>query len=363
MEPEERAAWIALAACPALVPSSLRSLLQSFGSARAVYEADAGEWAARTRMRVQTQQAWLAWRKRHAPALSVEPALAQRGIRCVLPEDIDYPEGLRHLQAPPAALFVSGPAWPWRQRSLAVVGTRRASRYGLEVAAWIGETLAAAGWNVISGLALGIDGAAQKAALDAGCSTAVLACGVDLCYPPAHQSLYQRLRERGALISEYAPGTPVQRYQFPERNRLIAALAEAVVVVQAGEQSGALVTADWALELGREVYAVPGPITSVMYKGSNRLLQSGARVLIDPADLLADFGVVTAPQQPASGVPARWRELYEALGEGATAVALAAWLQQPLGVVYGGLLELEMGGWAEKRPGGVYAARPRSVCK
>ncbi|MCL6515649.1 DNA-processing protein DprA [Alicyclobacillus sp.] len=349
---EERGASILLAACPRLEPSSLRRLLRAFGSAEAVVHAAREGRLTGGGIRPATAAALAAWLER-TQAKALEERLAHRGIRCLVRGDAAYPAPLEDLADPPTVLFVRGDLprqWP---RAVGIVGTRRATAYGLEATRWIAETLAGAGWVVVSGLAIGIDGQAHQTALERGRSVAVLGCGVDVCYPSQHRALYDRMCTTGAVLSEYPPGTPVAKHHFPERNRLIAALSEALVVVQAGDRSGALVTVDWALDLGRPVYVVPGPITSQLFRGSNRLLQQGAEPLVDPLDLLQALGG-EAPPAAAQPVPERWRALYEALAEGGNAASLAAWLQMPIDWVYTGLLELELAGCIERQPGGGY---------
>ncbi len=273
--------------------------------------------------------------------------------------DENYPVSLLDLMDPPLVLFGMGDAryLAGDVKKVAVIGTRRASGYGLECANWIAKTLADNGVTVVSGLALGIDAAAHNASVCApGSTVAVLASGVDVCYPSSNRGLYENILRAGALVSEYAPSAVAAKHRFPERNRLIAALSSHVVVVQAGEKSGALRTVDAALELGRDVYVVPGPITSVHFRGSHRLLQQGAQVLVDPNDVLLDLNVTTLqtslrnPQR----VPERWSGLYELLTEAITAQDLARQLAVPPAHVYSGLLELELLGAVQRLPGGFY---------
>jgi DNA processing protein len=354
MESTKREYAIALAMCPRLERVSLRRLVTTMGDAETVWQSPTTDLAEAVALRPSTLKALAEWCKPKGPP-PFEAILSRRGIHCLVLGDRAYPQRLLDLPDPPLVVFAEGrleilPERPW----VAVVGTRRASTYGLEAAAWVGQTLAQAGFGVISGLALGVDGACQQAVLDAGGVTlAVLACGTDVCYPRAHRSLYQQIRECGLLLSEYPPGASVAKHRFPERNRLIAALAEALVVVQAGEKSGALVTADAAIELGRDVYVVPGPITSLHFRGSNRLLQDGARPLVDPHDLVLELGG-SAETQPVKSPPERWLPLYEALVETQTADALASQLDWPVAQVYAGLLELELDGWIQRAPGGGY---------
>ncbi len=206
--------------------------------------------------------------------------------RWIDPDSADWPARLTHLESPPEGLWRLGTVGVTTP-SVAIVGSRRATFAGVEIAASIARELGSAGIQVISGMALGIDAAAHTGALDAGGSTiAVLGCGIDVCYPPRHTDLRARIIGSGSLISEEPAGTPPFKYNFPKRNRIIAALAQAVVVVEATERSGALSTARWAADLGREVLAVPGSIRSRQSSGTNLLIRDGVRPFLGIADLL-----------------------------------------------------------------------------
>ncbi len=206
--------------------------------------------------------------------------------RWVDPSSPDWPVRLAHLEAAPHGFWQLGavaPATP----CVAIVGSRRATFSGVEIARSIGGELGAANIQVISGMALGIDGAAHRGALEAGGTTvAVLGCGIDVCYPPRHAELRSQIIAAGSLITEETEGTPPFKHNFPKRNRIIAALASAVVVVEATERSGALSTARWAADLGREVLAVPGSIRSRQSSGTNLLLRDGVRPFLGIGDLL-----------------------------------------------------------------------------
>lgn len=236
--------------------------------------------------------------------------LTARGVGAVCSHTAGYPEALLDLDDPPAVLYFTGPAERLNRLvegpPVAVVGTREASRYGLEVAHALGRGLAAAGVTVVSGLALGIDAAAHRGSLEGGSGgLAVLASGVDVPYPQRHRRLHERIRERGAVLSELPPGHLAHRWSFPARNRIMAALGPLTVVVEAAELSGSLITAGFAADLGREVAAVPGQVTSRRAEGSNRLLRDGAAPVRGAEDVLDDlFGVGTRPGRAASASPA-----------------------------------------------------------
>lgn len=207
--------------------------------------------------------------------------------RCIERGAPGWPPRLEDLAHPPQRIWINGTVGP-AHPAVAVVGARRCSEVGIRVTEWLAGRLVAAGVQVISGLALGIDGAAHRAALAASGSTvAVLGCGIDICYPRQHTPLRDAVLERGSVLTEEPPGRGPEPWLFPKRNRLIAALCVAVVVVEASERSGALSTARHAADLGREVLAVPGAISSEMTRGSNRLIQDGATPILDVSDVIA----------------------------------------------------------------------------
>jgi DNA processing protein len=266
--------------------------------------------------------------------------LERLAIDAVCRHDRCYPVALRSLPDAPGTLFVTGGLERFKSstaRTMAcVVGTRRPSSYGLEVAQELGRGLAAAGVTVVSGLALGIDAAAHRGALEGGGRPiAVLACGVDRVYPRANRSLYQRVRERGTVISELPPGHPPFRWSFPARNRIMAGLSAITVVVEAADRSGSLITADFAHDLGREVGAVPGWVTSRMASGSNRLLrEGGAAVIRGVGDVLDDlygagvrpYGALSRREGAAAQLEPRLRRVLDGIeaGEAIEAVARGA---------------------------------------
>ena len=225
-------------------------------------------------------------------------SLRASGLRFVGRSEPGYPPLLRELHDPPVGLFLRGDAEAELLASpaVAIVGARACSSYGAQIARMLGRELAAAGLVVVSGLARGVDGEAHRGALEAGGKTvAVLGCGVDRDYPAAHAQLARGIVETGLVVSEYAPGVEPAPWRFPARNRIIAGLAAATVIVEARERSGALITADFALEAGREVFAVPGEITSALSVGTNALLRVGATPLTSADDVLESLGIEPAP--------------------------------------------------------------------
>ena len=248
----------------------------------------------------------------------------QSGIRCLVHGDADYPAALVDTRQAPPVLWARGRPALAAQRQVAIVGTRNASSTGLRVAQQFATACAESGVGVVSGLALGIDGAAHRGALEAGGTTiAVLGTGVDVPYPPRHRALQERIAHEGLLLSEVLPGDRGHAGTFPQRNRLIAALAELTIVVEAGQESGALITARVADELHKPVAAVPGSVLAPECVGSNALVRDGALVFCSPDDLRLALGVerraAAAPRLEGDAA-----ECWDALQRGAADVATLA---------------------------------------
>jgi DNA processing protein len=265
------------------------------------------------------------------------------------PGDPLFPERLRAIFDPPPAVYLRGDGEPelLGRGAVAVVGARSCSPYGAQVARRLGRELAAAGLVVVSGLARGIDGEAHRGALEAGGTTvAVLGCGIDRDYPASHARLSRRIEEHGLVVSEYEPGVEPAPWRFPARNRIIAGLSEAVIVVEARERSGALITADFGLDEGREVFAVPGEITSSLSFGTNALLKLGATPLTSSHDVLDALGI-ERPEAVAAAVDVSpdATHLLELVREApAAADELAARGTLDAGAVSVALTELELAG-------------------
>lgn len=225
----------------------------------------------------------------------------QQGIQVLTWEDETYPRRLKEIDQPPPVIYLRGDLRGEDELSVAIVGTRRATAYGRQVTEEIATFLAQNGITVISGLARGIDTFAHQAAVNAGGRTlAVLGCGVDIIYPPENRRLGEQILSSGALVSDYAPGTQPDGPNFPPRNRIISGLSLATVVIEAGNTSGALITATFAAEQGREVFGVPGNIHAPQSQGVNRLLQQGAHVLLKPQDLMDVLNLGQAQEHQAA---------------------------------------------------------------
>lgn len=286
---EDGDAWLALASVAGVGPRTCGALVRAFGGPAAARRASATRLAAVPGVG-PARAAALARGLACADPAAMRAAAAAVGLAVRTPADADFPRALLEAGDPPPALWVRG-AVPTVGDAVAVVGTRAASAYGLRVARATAEALARAGVVVVSGLARGVDGAAHAGAIAGGSATlAVLGCGADVVYPPEHVGLADDVAAHGALLSEHPPGTPPQPGHFPRRNRIVAALVQAVVVVEAGTSSGALLTARLAAEAGREVLAVPGPVDRGTHAGCHRLLRDGATLCEGADDVLRALG-------------------------------------------------------------------------
>ena len=280
--------------------------------------------------------------------------LARQDLRFVGRSDAAFPPLLRAIHDPPPGLFLRGSGSPevLTRAAVAIVGARACSGYGSAVARMLGRELAAAGAVVVSGLARGVDADAHRGALEAdGTTVGVLGCGIDRDYPAAHAELARRIGERGLVVSEYAPGVEPAPWRFPARNRIIAGLARATIVVEAREASGALITADFALEEGREVFAVPGEITSALSAGTNALLRLGAAPLTSAADVLESLGIAPSEAPPPEVGPEAAALLELVRDEPSSADALTRVSGLDAGAVGAALVELELAGLVAESAG------------
>jgi DNA processing protein len=295
---DELLAWLTLLRAPGLGGAGLRALLQRAGTARTIgrdarrlpgLEPAALEWIAHPdTARLDADLGWLA-----------QPS--HRLLRC---DEADFPPQLETIPQPPAALFVAGDPAALLAPQIAIVGARSATAQGLANARDFARTLSRAGLVVTSGMADGIDGAAHVAALESGGQTvAVIGTGPDLVYPRKHRDLAARIEQSGAIVSEFPPGTEARPDHFPRRNRLIAGLSLGTLVVEAGLQSGSLITARLATEAGREVFALPGSIHNPLAKGCHRLIRDGARLVETAAEVIE--ALAPAAQAQGAGLRAR----------------------------------------------------------
>jgi len=273
---------------PQLTPRRTRRLFARFESFRAIWLASSSKLAGVFASQV-IGEAIASGRDEAAIDRELESA-DEKGVRILTLLDEDYPALLREIDDPPLVLYVRGTLEIDPACSIAVVGTRRTTRYGSLVAARLASQIALKGITVVSGLAAGTDAAAHQGVLDvAGKTIAVMGCGVDRVYPKRNQEIYDEIVETGCVISEYPLGTRPAKWTFPQRNRIISGLSRGVVVIQAPERSGALITARLALEQGRDVFAVPGNITNRTSAGTNRLIRDGAKLVITVDDILDEY--------------------------------------------------------------------------
>lgn len=287
---DEKLIRIAFHSIPGMGSGRLRHLIAFFGSALKAWQASDKE------LKKLGSEAWvnvLIQQRSQLDPVQIEKELAQKGIKTVSLEEEHYPVLLRELADAPPLLYYKGKLEPGEQ-GIAIVGSRKATPYGRAAAEFLGKALAQQGLVVVSGLARGIDTAAHKGALAGkGKTWAILGSGLDYIYPPENRKLAEQILFEGALISEFSPGVPPEPQFFPMRNRLISGVSGGVVVVEAARRSGALITVDFALEQGREVFAVPGPIFSEQSKGCHQLLRQGAILVEEVADILSEVAVKT----------------------------------------------------------------------
>lgn len=354
----EREAWVALNMIPKLGPVRLRALLARFGTPEAVLSASRRELLAVEGIGEEVAASLASWQSLADPAAEIEKARAL-GARILTQADAEYPPLLREIHDPPTVLYIWGDLRSADRFAVAVVGTRKPSSYGLECAKKLSFQLAFAGAAIVSGLARGVDAAAHQAALAAkGRTVAVIGSALDRLYPPEHRELAERIASAGAVVSEFPLGTVADRQTFPMRNRIISGMAAAVLVVEAGLKSGALITASQAAEQGRCVYAVPGPITVALSAGCNRLIQQGAKLVTDARDILDELGLAfaqppSAPRpQPPQGLSEPETKVFEALREGEAGVdELVVRTGLPAATVSSSVLSLELRGLLKACPG------------
>jgi DNA processing protein len=358
----EKSAYVFLSLLQAKVGSSLVSRLGGIPPVE-VLRMTSADLAERMKMTERTARAFDELRGDFDLEV-LEQRLMKRKIAILTPADGGYPELLKAIPDPPPALFACG-TLP-QGISVALVGSRKASATGIETARALGRALGERGVCVVSGLALGIDAAAHEGALEAGGPTVgVLGCGIDIVYPASNRALFERVRGNGALVSEYCLGEPPLAWRFPARNRVISGLCEATVVVEAPERSGALITANHALEAGRDVWAVPGTLGAPQCRGSNKLIADGAELLWDVDEFLEAVGTEAtdpAEREPVAAVPTELPETEASalggVGFEPTAVdVVAARSGVEMHKLLPALALLELKGYVRRDPGGAFLRR------
>ena len=289
MTEEERWQCFWLATIPGIGAVRIKRLLEACGSPKEVFNIEEKMLEKLPGFGSAVRGAFWKARKEAEESRQAYHRMGERGIQFITIYDETYPMRLQSLPDPPFALYVQGDLPREEVPTAAIVGARRCSHYGREAAGYFGRELAKAGIQIISGMALGVDGAGQWGALEGGGrSFGVLGCGVDVCYPREHMELYLRLKMQGGLISEFPPGFRPLASNFPMRNRVISGLADVLLVIEARERSGSLITVDFALEQGKEIFALPGRLDDTLSQGCNRLIKNGANLLMSPEDI-TDF--------------------------------------------------------------------------
>jgi DNA processing protein len=349
---DERLAVLTLSELRALRPLRLHAEAWETGSARGCVES-----VRRGRLGSEGDRAWLPQVDPHVTAARVEEA----GARFITPADPEYENRLNDLRDPPASLFLVGRQLGESPQRVAIVGSRKCSNLGRDVAEDLARALVASGLAVVSGAAHGIDAAAHRGALQAaGRTVAVLGSGIDVAYPASSRGLLGRIAESGTIVSEYPPTMPAGPQHFPARNRIVVALARALVVVEGAAKSGSRISVDHALDLGREIFAVPGPVTSPLAETPLEMIRDGATLIRGANDLLDDLGIDrTAPPPAPPDLDDGERRVWEALSGGSLpdAVAREAGMSIPDAVTT--LIQLELRGLIVS-VGGRYERRHRS---
>ena len=297
-------------------------------------------------------------RGKYKPGMGMD-RLQGKNVRLMTYWDADYPKKLREIELPPPLLYVEGDIKYDFDLSIGIVGTRRTGNYGLDQAQRFGKKLAQLGFTVISGGASGIDGRAHTGALESdGKTFAVFGCGIDMLFPQNHGKLFSRIAENGALISEFPPGSPPEPFRFPLRNRIIAGMSRGVLVVQAPIKSGALITSEYAMEMGREVMAVPGPVNNPTSEGSNQLICDGATMVQSPDDILNVYKLMLQDRKEEIKLPKLEegkQKIIETIGwEGKHIDDLTHELEIPVNVLSGLLLRLHLDGYIKEVGGKRY---------
>ena len=344
---------IALSLLPFLTPSRTRLLLEYFDPVANACNASASLLQGLLSLTLeQAEQVRNPLTKRSGNEIAL---LREHVVTLV---DEAYPAMLKEIIDPPLVLHVRGDVSLLARPSLAIVGSRRASPYGINAAQHLARQLAGTGLTIVSGMARGIDAASHYATLDAGGKTiAVLGTGIDVVYPRSNTRLFRRIESEGLVVSEFPPGTPPKPEHFPIRNRVISGLTYGTVIVEATRRSGSLITARMAAEQGREVFAVPGSIFSAGSEGTHRLVQYGAKLVHDANDVLEELpGHLRVTETPPAEPESPLREVLAVLSrdEGAHVDALAARLGRTTPAVAESLLQLELAGWIRALPGARY---------
>lgn len=271
---------------------TIRRLGEYFGSYEAVWKCDSKSLGKSGILNAKKMEVFEDWRRKEEILRNDYDQMAKKGIKYITYLEEQYPKRLLPYRDSPIGLFVKGELPPDQVPTAAIVGARNCTEYGRQAAEYLAYELASHGVQILSGLALGVDRAAHEGCLKAGGKTySVMGCGVNVCYPRENYRLYSEVENSGGIISEFVPGTVPASMNFPMRNRIISGLSDVVIIVEAREKSGSLITGDLALEQGKEVFALPGRINDPLSAGCNRLIQMGAAICLGPKDILEFWGI------------------------------------------------------------------------
>jgi DNA processing protein len=360
-EVQARVYWIWLSSIPEIGSKRFFSLIDMFGSPKSVWESSYDDLREASRFIGSKAVQNIIKYKKSVYLEKAQKINEDLNIKVITFIDDEYPKILKNIYDPPAVLYCKGKPLKETSSMIAIVGSRRTSEYGRQMAEKFAYELSEAGFTVISGLARGIDSMAHRGAIKArGYTIGVLGCGVDVIYPRENKGLFRQMEEYGTLVSEYPPGTQCAPGNFPARNRIISGLSQAVLVVEAGNRSGALITCDFALEQGKDVYAIPGNITSPYSIGTNELIKEGAKLVTCPEDILEEFGlagnsIADRPTQEAYQLDIFETQVYNALEDGEKQLEeLVAITELEVSKLNAILTILEMKGIVKQLPGGKF---------
>lgn len=355
---EELKYYVALNKIPAITALRFKKLIEHFGSPSAIWNATDEELREIPGIKQEFIDEIIRKREEISPEEEIKK-LEREGIKVLTIEDEEYPENLKNIYDPPPLLYYKGEIKKEDKNAISIVGSRKATYYGMDVAKKLAKGLAERGFTIVSGMARGIDTSAHWGALEGkGRTIAVFGCGINIIYPRENKKLAEEIVKNGAIISEFPPATPPLAINFPIRNRIISGLSVGVVIVQAGEKSGATITAEFALEQGREVFAVPGNVNLEQSKGTHKLIKQGAKLTEDINDILEELGIPTVRYQENQEIitlPPAEQSVYNCLNfEGVQMEEIIENCNLPVSVIASSLLMLEMKGLIRQLPGKVY---------
>ncbi|MCB7319886.1 DNA-processing protein DprA [Lacrimispora sp. 210928-DFI.3.58] len=351
-----------LCSAPFLGAVSIRKIGEAAGNFQNAYYIEGTELKDRGIFRSeQKAKEYDGWKGEFSRTEEVYEGLQEQGTRFLTPLDGEYPKRLLHMYDYPMGLYVKGELPAEDHPTAAIIGARNCTAYGQQAAKYIGRELAESGVQIISGLALGIDGAGHAGALEGGGKTfGVLGCGVNICYPRTNYTLYDRMLSQGGLLSEYPPGTAPIPQNFPVRNRIISGLSDVILVIEAKKKSGSLITVEMGLEQGKEIFAMPGRISDALSEGCNSLIQAGANILTCPSDVLNYLGIFHKKgenpcEKAEKGLAKIEKMVYSVLdSEPRHLEEIASRSGLSVSQSMNALMELELGGYAVRTAGLYY---------